>query len=121
MTTETTSPALFHSPADAEISRLRLQLEAREEVIRQLNLLILDQPVTPETEGEEPSQDLLASAVSSGRALESEVQRLTHIISEKDAQLSDLQGQLQAAQGAQSPRPSVKGKARSLVRRLRVQ
>jgi hypothetical protein len=120
MTTDASHPTLTHGPSDGEILRLRQQLEAREEVIRQLNQLVIDHPASEFAEPPEPDQDQLADAVAGTKALQAEVNRLNQVIEQKDVEIAALRRHRQVAESVEAP-ASVPGasRARALLRRVR--
>jgi len=94
MAIDSTPPLTEPGHASAEILRLRQQLTAREEVIRQLNRRITELPDVGNLNEPEPDQDALAEALANGRALESELQRLRHVVAGNEAEIVALQNQL---------------------------
>jgi hypothetical protein len=94
MVTEPTPLITAHGPADAEILRLRHQLTAREEVIRQLNRRIIERPESEYLDDAESDQDALADALAGGSALESEVRRLRQVVAQQTDEIAALRHQL---------------------------
>jgi hypothetical protein len=119
MAPETAQSMEALGPAAAEILRLRQQLAAREEVIRQLNRQILENPGVDFRDESEPDQDLLAQALANGRAVEFELQRLREVVAANDTEIAALRRQLGVYErfGA---RKAIGGalKARNLLRRM---
>jgi hypothetical protein len=94
MVTEPNPLITAHGPADAEILRLRHQLTAREEVIRQLNRRIIERPENEYLDDPESDQDALADALAGGSALESEVRRLRQVVAQQADEIASLRHQL---------------------------
>jgi hypothetical protein len=94
MVTEPSQPQPAPGPAYAETLRLRQQLAAREEAIRQLTQRISEElhPGSPEVA--EPDQDVLADALASGIELQAEIQRLREQAAGREAEVEALRHQL---------------------------
>jgi hypothetical protein len=123
MTTDQSPATLTHGPADGEILRLRQELEARDEVIRQLNHLVHEQPAPKQIERLEPDQDELASAIVAAKALKAEIGRLQQLLAERDDEIAGVRRGHRSPEPAATP-PEVRApasRARSLLRRLKAQ
>jgi hypothetical protein len=122
MTTDQSQPTLTHGPSDGEILRLRQELAARDEAIRQLNHLVHDQPSPKHTERPEPDQDELATAVAAAKALKVEIGRLQQLLALRDEEIAGLRRAQRSPQAQQSPPGPVVASpslARSIIRRVR--
>jgi hypothetical protein len=81
-------------PAYAETLRLRQQLAAREEAIRQLTQRIAEEPHVASRDASETDQDVLSGALASGIELQAEIQRLREEAVGREAVIAALQHQL---------------------------
>jgi hypothetical protein len=94
MVTEPLQPQPAPGPAYAETLRLRQQLAAREEAIRQLTKRNAEEPYAGSPDVPEPDQNVLADALASGIELQAEIQRLRHEVAGRDAEIAALRHQL---------------------------
>ncbi len=94
MAAESLPPHPGPESASGETLRLRQQLAAREEAIRQLTLRIMEQPPAGSSDLPEPDQDALADALASGIELQAEVQRLREEAVGREAEMAALRHQL---------------------------
>ncbi len=94
MVTEFPLPNPAPGPAYAETLRLRHQLAAREEAIRQLTRRIAEEPHTGSLDVPEPDQEVLADALASGVELQAEIQRLREEAIGREAEVAALRHQL---------------------------
>jgi hypothetical protein len=94
MVTEPSQPHPAPGPGYAETLRLRQQLAAREEAIRQLTQRITEEPHTGSLDVLESDQDVLADALASGIELQAEIQRLREEAAGREAEVAALRHQL---------------------------
>jgi len=94
MTTESAPLTSAHAGSAGEIPRLRQQLDAREEVISQLNRRLIGQADSGYHEEPEPDQDALADALGNGLALEAELHGIRQVVAEQKTEIAALRQQL---------------------------
>jgi hypothetical protein len=78
----------------AEVLRLRQQVAAREEVIRQLNRRLLSEAHTTEPEPAEMDQGALAEALSDSQDLMSRLEAAHQAVADREAEIASLRHQL---------------------------
>ena len=126
MTTPPTTPSRTtdktEGAAVAEVLRLRQQLAAREEVIRQLNRRLLSEAQTSEPEPVEVDQAVLAEALSDSQELMSQLAQSRQAVADREAEIASLRHQLgvydrlgigPALRGAQRVRRMAAGRTKS--------
>jgi hypothetical protein len=94
MTADQNQPSSLAGPSSAEILRLRQQLAAREEAIRQLTRRIQELPDSGSHDAGDPDPDVLADTLASSRVLESELHNLRRVVADQQAEIAALRHQL---------------------------